>query len=282
MSMKLLNRDPKELVIELINVANPNNVLKDEHCVITDAADNGNTAYSENTRAKVCPVACTDPAYRDDSYVWYNRISISDFFLGYQPKLLIDDSVKTAADIIPLVQATYGIVIDPDGFIDSSVVRGDVYPYPFTLELKPNGLAWKGSTTFLLIDPKIDLQELVENPVLDGLRFPFYTSQRVQGLLYSYGVDFSGMRNELKVLSVGDDISALVPLINNIAPTRWSYSNKPAKSNFFGARVQATGTLDELLEEGYPLNPEFQYAAVIRLSTEYCTDFGGIVLLQYN
>lgn len=283
MSQKLLNKSPKVLVAELIQAANPDFDFNFDAIDITDVAENGNHAYNRNTRAKVSPSATVTPAlYRESSYVWYDRIPIQDFFLGIEPKLAIDAGVKTTHDLIPLIQSTYGIVIDQDSCVDSPIVRGDTYPFPHVVELKTTGLAWTGSVTFYLLDGTRDIAGMMKTTVMAGLNFPYYTANRIQALVYSYAIDCTAIRSDLAGLKVGSNLSAMVSLFNNVAPTPWVYNGREDENNLYGATVLATGKTTELIAQGYPVNPAFANAVIVTLSQDYCTNYGGILLMQYN
>ena len=123
---------------------------------------------------------------------------------------------------------------------------------------------------------------MVDNPVLDGLRFPFFTTNRIQGLMYSYNVDCTAMRTSLTPLAVGDSVAELAPDFSNVAPTAWVNKGQEAENNLYGAKVLATGTSRELIEAGYPVNPAYNNAVVVKLDTNYCSNYGGVLLFQYN
>lgn len=283
MSQKLLNKSPKLLVMELIRDANPDFEFDLDALDITDATENSNSAYDRNTRAKIKPAESVTPAtYRESSYIWYDRIPIQDFFLGMEPKLVIDASVRTTHDLIPLIQATYGIVIDSNSCVDAPIVRGNEYPYPHIIELKSTGLAWTGSVKFFLLDGASDIDGMMHTTMMDGLNFPYYTANRIQALVYSYAIDCTAIRSDLAGLKVGGNLSALVSLFNNVAPTPWVYNGREDENNLYGATVLATGKTTELIAQGYPVNPAFANAVIVTLSQDYCTNYGGILLMQYN
>lgn len=283
MVMKLINRYPDDLIAELVKIGNPEFTFDFSGIQITDVAENSNTAYLANTRAKLSPKAGVEPPkYRDQSYLWYDRIVLGEFFRGMIPELLIDSSVKTTKDLIPLIHATYGLVIPMDTFVDAPIVRGDVYPYPHDVQMKSDAVAWMGVGTFYLRDADIDIGKMVENPVLDGLYFPYFTSNRIQGLMYSYSLDSSAMRSQLTTLKVGDAVGTLAADFSNVAPTPWVNNGQQTENNLFSAKVLATGTSRALIEEGYPVNPKFANAVVVKLDTLYCSNYGGVLLFQYN
>lgn len=283
MVMKLINRYPDDLIAELVITANPEFTFDFTGISISEVAENSNSAYVANTRAKLSPKAGVEPPkYREQSYIWYDRIVLGEFFRGMVPELLIDSSVKTTSDLIPLIQATYGIVIPMGTFVDAPIVRGDVYPYPHDVQMKSDAVAWTGVGTFYLRDADIDIESMVENPVLDGLYFPFFTSNRIQGLMYSYNIDCSAIRAQLSALQVGDTIGTLAADFSNVAPTPWVNNGMESENNLYAAKVLASDTTKALIEEGYPVNPKYAYAVVAKLDTLYCSNYGGVLLFQYN
>jgi len=178
-----LNRPFKTVILEMINTANPLANLTDNDFILSVPSANTDTGHSANSKINV--VANPNNAgVTGQKTVYYNRLSLSDVLANSTDSFEVIDSDNTDADnvaaLVAAIKARYGVDCSAADF----VFEGELATGTVTITAADDSVWFVGSASVELANvdqgqpqppppPQMNLDEVIENPDLDGLDYTF-------------------------------------------------------------------------------------------------------------
>jgi hypothetical protein len=161
---------PKQIILDLINEKNPSLGLTEE--LVTFGAP---AVYSgaENRNTKLT-LAAVEPSsgYSGSRDIFYNRVDIS-VVPGTRSKVFSLGNAVNISDLIPEINARYGINLTADDYTDAALPTfTDQVPgeeKDFTITITAGSLVWTNSVTLQLQRNDIPLEDAIAENILDGL-----------------------------------------------------------------------------------------------------------------
>lgn len=159
-----------QILIDLVNAKTPNLALTPE--LVTFGLPTLNSENNRNT--KVTITAVKGSGYKNFKDLQYNRVDYAVIPGARSVEFPKGEALKLA-DMIPEINARYGINISANDFVDADLpVFADSVPnqkLDFVLTASAESLIYRGSVTFKLINEDLDLAVIISDPVLDGLEY---------------------------------------------------------------------------------------------------------------
>lgn len=279
----LLQLTPTKALLEIAGARN-NVTLREDIIQIADvtALVGRQTQVTLKVRKSFDPFAPVP--FEGSSIFIYNRLDLGTFFEGVKINLTLD-LPATTSHLIDILSAEYGYVFDSDDFYEEVITVANAHGY--VLRATPRSLRWVGELTVNLL-PRDDLGQLTKVSDLGGLdvvenqgrRFVTHVKPFTDGLFYgSYLVNIrKGAITDATNLAKYLDV--IYGSLTIGTPGTWKYSNTPGPRNLFGATVKYNGRVENY--NLIPYNSAATKALVIELSSHYCTDLAGDLVIYYN
>ena len=279
----LLQLTPTAALLEIAGARN-NVTLREDIIQIADvtALTGRQTQVTLKVRKSFDPFAPVP--FSGESIFTYNRLDLGTFFEGVKINLTLD-LPTTTAQLVDILTAEYGYVFDSDDFYEEIITVSNAHGY--VLRATPRSKRWIGELTVNLL-PRDSLEALAKVSDLGGIDVvenqgrPFVTHRKpfTDGLFY--GIYLTDIRkgpvtDAVTLAKYLDVIYGDLPIGTQ---TTWKYQNTPGPRNLFGATVKFNGRV-----ENYglvPYNSAATKALVIELSSHYCTDVGGDLVVYYS
>lgn len=236
-----------------------------------------------NTAIKI--TAKEASSFQGSRIICYDRLKLDDF------NKLIPLSIKnylpdTTHDLIKPLRLRYGIVLDPDEFIDEPLPEiGDV-PVACVLRAQPHAIGWLGQVEIMVQQGDAVLADHLTTTQLPGFDYPV-EGDGAQGsaLTYLYPYDFTAYKDLLDVLTVGqfiDDtdtalLDAVKTIDTNLGKSLWTLDGAATTWSLGGAEVVYNGINSPLL----PTNSSYKYVVGIKMRDDVTTP-PGVFYLHYD
>lgn len=131
------------------------------------AEDNASGLITE-----IVATAASGSGYFGSQTFTYNRVDLG-FMLVNEPDLLIETEVTSVYDLLPALNAAFGIQLSTDDIVDAVIpaTEPDVNT-PVTITAKATSLVWAKSVTINVTKPLVALSSVLTQTTLDGLYPP--------------------------------------------------------------------------------------------------------------
>ena len=152
--------------------------------------------------------------YYGNQTITYRRINLTNLFRSMVLTLstYIGSTTMTAAQFCTAFNATYGTVLVPSDFVNTSFTSGTSY----TITIANSSLCYEGSFTFKWTQGAPYMDQVITNAALGGKLYPggntFGTGRKPQGDVLTYGLTCVPIAASLKSLA-----SSVTP-----TPTNWA------------------------------------------------------------
>lgn len=236
-----------------------------------------------NTALKI--TAKPESVFQGSRVITYDRLNLNDFDkLGplslkmYQPTKL--------SDFWPALWRRYGIIVDPDDFIDAPFTFAGTDPEVINIQAKPEAIGWIGSMKIVVQQGQAVLSQHLVTTQLPGLNYLVPGDGNVgSALTYMYGQDFTASKAVLEGYQVGAIIgagdTALLDAIKatdtNAGKSLWNLTAGNATWSLAGAEVVYSGINSGVL----PTNSSYKYVLGLLLRADVTTP-PGVCYLHYN
>ena len=231
-----------------------------------------------NTSAIVTPV--DGSGYQDPHRIQYDRINMDIFFKGI-PVTVIPAYQKLLSDYLPTINKAYGLSLDASDIIDGVIPSNINPPFKIDIQINPYNPAFYGKFTLLVSDARKSIKLMVDTIDFGGIPYPTLDKTKIQGPLYFYGEDWTGLANMFKLYNTGDKVDMpLLTQINLYSEDVWVLSTSPIQFNLYNAKVLYNGRYDKT--NIYTKKVGFENVLVIGLDEEYCTNVAGYLVFHYN
>lgn len=274
------NKPSELLVIDLINEANGTKFDTNDFAIV-DVANKGNLTPIEGTPHVRETCATLRPflggRLRATTMIHYHRLNASDMFNDVVVPVALAGQTSTY-DLLEDINKTLGLQLTTNDII-LEPVSTRVLPSIGTVKIKPGNPAWTGTVWFSINRVPYQLEEWVTQRNLPVLDYPTHQTERIQGPLYAYPHDFSDHGDQLLTYSNGSPTDALLDVFKDVLPfDTWVLRAQPKPFNLMGSLVLYNGNI----REPWSFRPGFKYILVIELSSEFCTNIAGYLVLHYN
>lgn len=164
-----LLRPPEEIIVDLINNDNGTSLLPGE---LTYGIPTAITARRHNTTVVV--IATPGSTLTGSTKLTYNRINLADV-PGDLPTHFEVDDAQSIADLIPAIDAAYGIALTPNDYVDGPLpIATDTVPneqLSFDLVANVKSLIYYNRLTLQMPRREIALSRVIPNVRISALRY---------------------------------------------------------------------------------------------------------------
>jgi hypothetical protein len=282
--------NPKQSLLDYINTANGTTRFTALNTALSVPQPVAGTwregTTTKNTFVKATPMPGAD--FKGKTYLVYDRLQLGDFRHFRPVRTLPCYQVDSVHDILSNILYYYAIKLNADDVEDDPIVLDGEGKATVTVRAKPGSLIWLGSVTFDIIPGGALIDSYLQATTLNGLHYPVddFTTQ-TSALIYTYGYDFSGFRDQFLLIDDGGVITqpqaqfiadALKTLDKGIGAALWVGVDATATLwNLFGATCVYNG----LNSIEYASNPAYKYIMVLELAGTV-TKPSGRFILHYN
>lgn len=198
-----------------------------------------------------------ESGYIGNKIFTYYRKSLETLFFKVKPSLDLRNA-ETFEDAIDLVNARFGLELDPAEFVKTSVSVEN----GFLLKPTADNYEYIGEITFTHALP---LSTVVKDRI-DGFTYPSEDTARIQGSIYSRNTD-NVTSVYFTTLAQGDSVATDVAarLISYYTRDTWVISEEPSEFNLKGAAVKS-------ITKDTEVNDAEAVDLVISLDRNYCTN----------
>lgn len=269
------NKPSMQLALDMINsAAGTQYRLKDITLMDIQYEEEG----FYNTSATVTPVEGS--GYQDPHRIQYDRINMDIFFKGI-PVTVVPAYQKLLSDYLPSINKAYGLSLDASDIIDGVIPSNTNPPFKIDIQINPYNPAFYGKFTLLVSDARKSIKLMVDTIDFGGIPYPTLDKTKIQGPLYFYGEDWTGLANMFKLYNTGDKVDmSLLTQINLYSEDVWVLSTSPIQFNLYNAKVLYNERYDKT--NVYTKKVGFENVLVIGLDEEYCTNVAGYLVFHYN
>lgn len=223
--------------------------------------------------------------------VSYNRLDLGQYFQGVTPSLNASNG-STSADLLASLMNSYQLYFAADStgndaYSACSFTYDNIAnPPTVTLTAGNTNLIWQGSVTFNLVGEKT-LANILPNIALAGLAAePALTSGQSYAEAY-YGTNYTvtGQGAALAALTAGNTLMSTAgtwTLGVSLTGSAWVWNAVASSFNINGATVTYNGAATGDYVLAGALASEFTNVCVIQLSSTYCTNLVGHLVIPYN
>ena len=231
-----------------------------------------------NTSAVLSPVEGS--GYQDPQRIEYDRINMDIFFKGI-PITIVPAFQKLISDYLPSVNKAYGLSLDETDIIDGVIPSNVNPPFKIDVNINPYNPAFYGKFTLLISDARKSIKLMVDTIDFGGIPYPTLDKTKIQGPLYFYGEDWSGLADLFKMYNTSDKLdNALITQINLYSEDVWVNASTPMPFNLHNAVILYNGKYDK--SNQYTKKVGFENVLVIGLDETFCTNVSGYLVFHYN
>lgn len=281
-----INRTAKQSLVDYVNAANssPLTVAELDFGLPTPIAGTWRDGLIDrNTAIKL--TAREESTFKGSRVVCYDRLQLDDF------NKLVQLSIKgyyptTTHDLLKPLMLRYGLMLDPNEFIDEALPEIGDEPVTCILRARPDAIGWLGQTEVLVTQGDAILADHLTVTELNGVNYPV-DGDGAQGsaLAYLYPYDFTEFKEVLEDFTVGQIIGdtdtalleAIVASDLNAGKSLWTLDSEATTWALGGAEVVYNGINSPLL----PTNSSYKYVVGIKLRDDVVTP-PGVCYLHYD
>lgn len=266
-----------EIALDLINEANGTDYdLIDLTIEGVSELDEDEDGF--NTSATLKPTYGS--MYEGSINVKYNRVDIQSLLKSVSI-VLKPFNGSFISDYLPDFNRRYGFNIDKDDIFDGYIPNNIKYPSRVLVKLRPGHPVFTGSFWITLSDTEYNIEHTVTNRLLDTSLYPTDDKDKIQGPLYFYGHDFTGVSNRLIGYIVGKTfIEKELDWLNTYSNDLWLNKDEEYTFNTRNASV----IYNDVISEGNPYTnrTDYTHVCVIQLDPYYCSGVAGYLTFHYN
>lgn len=159
-----------QILVDLINATNGTSLTLTDIDFSACAATGGG-----NRNTGVTITAKPNTGYTGHRDLTYDRVDLASI-PGSRSKVFQLGSAVSAKDLLPALNAAYGLNLTTDDIIDDPMptfTGGDpAEQEPFTLRAKATSYIYRGSVVLTMDANDVDLQNLITTTELNGLFYP--------------------------------------------------------------------------------------------------------------
>lgn len=236
-----------------------------------------------NTAIKL--TAREESNFQGSRVVCYDRLDLNDInklvqltIKGYYP--------TTTHDLIKPLRLRYGIILDPEEFIEEALPAIGDEPVTCILRAKPEAVGWIGQAEIMVTQGDAILADHLTTTQLPGINYPVAgDGSQGSALAYLYPYDFTEYKSTLEDFTVGqvigDTDTALLDAIKaldiNSGKSLWTLDGVATTWALGGAEVVYNGINSPVL----PTNTSYKYVVGIKLRDDVVTP-PGVFYLHYD
>jgi hypothetical protein len=162
---------PAQILIDLINSANSASLVTALTPELVTFGAPVAQAGNANGDTNITMTAAAGSGYSGNVSLNYNRVPMSSI-PGAKSTVYTQGSATKISDLIPEINATYGINLTADDYEDAALPVFPNQPHdslPFTITAKSTSLVWEGSLTLTLDNNDVPLTSVITTLNLPGL-----------------------------------------------------------------------------------------------------------------